>query len=193
MTHPTIPRPIAPVIHRSLLVDEARLAADVYLRDGDWDVATDFLLIPHASSLGRVDVAALTVRLMHLDSRGHLAYVAAAPAHDRTHLMWIAACLHNDLVAEFATTILCHAHDTGTPVTLPQVDALVDARRDDFLPGFHLLRTSFVRDNLLYLAGDAGLLATDGIVPTTTISPGLRTHLAATDPVALTYLPGATQ
>lgn len=138
-----------------------------------------------ATAPTRGDIDALIRRLQHLEAEDCLAYLATCDIPDATHLMWAAACHDNRIVADFATDVLVDAWFIGHRVTTTEVDAFVDAHRDEFL----LPKTSAVRDHLMALVRGAGLLATNGTVPTVTLSTGLRHLLTTTDFHTLLYFP----
>jgi hypothetical protein len=102
----------------ALVPEAARIVAEHYLQDGDWNGAKRRILANNAlqsrttSSASRLE-SELRHRLSTL-TRGQLELLADATAEDRAALAWLAACKYMPFAFEFAAEVLrdkLAAHD----------------------------------------------------------------------------------
>ena len=94
----------------ALLVQEALVAAPLYLRERDWakvrqDIEGDNLLQSRTRSSGFRRAREVAQRLSVLND-SEIELLVDATATERGYLMWAAACRRYDLIGEFAEEVL---------------------------------------------------------------------------------------
>lgn len=176
----------------SLRPELARIVAENFLLDNDWDktkeriLATNALQCRSTSSAIRLE-RELRQRLITLTAE-QLTFLAQAPTEDRAAMAWLATCKHTQFVFEFAAEVLRDKLAAYDPVL----------RRSDYeayvknkavvhteLTALSSSSKAKIRQVLLRMLFEAGLVSKGpalGTIQRPVLSPGTVHVILADDP-----------
>ncbi len=182
----------------ALLLQEALVAAPIYLREHDWAkvrhlIGEDNLLQARTVSTGHRRAREVTQRLAVLTD-DEIELLVDATTTERGHLLWAAACRRYDLIGEFAEEVLRERFLLLAP-TLNHVDF------DSFIRSKALwhdevaeLKDSTLRKlraNIFRMLVEAGLLTEDGRILPAVLSNRVADALVARIPSDIRFFPTA--
>ncbi|MFE7183875.1 DUF1819 family protein [Streptomyces erythrochromogenes] len=180
----------------ALLMREASIAAPLYLRERDWSkvravIEQDNLLQARTVASGRRLTREVTQRLAVLTD-GEIELLVDAPATERGHLLWAAACRRYDLIGEFAEEVVRERF-------LLLASMLTYEDFDSFVRGKALWHTELtevkgstlrkLRSNVFLMLNEAGLLSDRGHLVQAVLSQRVATALSTRTPSDLRFFP----
>jgi hypothetical protein len=180
----------------ALLMQEAVIAAPLYLRERDWSkvralIGDDNLLQARTATSGFRLAREVAQRLAVLTD-DEVELLVDATATERGHLLWAAACRRYDLIGEFAEEVV---HERF----LLMAPALSYGHFDSFIRGKALWHSELadlkestlrrLRSNVFLMLNEAGLLSPDGYLLQAVLSQRVESVLAARNPSDLRFYP----
>jgi hypothetical protein len=170
----------------------ARIVADFYLENGDWELAKERILSLNAlqcrTNAGAERQEREIRRRLRCLTRDQIALLALATAEDRAAMAWLAALKHIKFVFEFAAEVLRDKLAMHDPILRPSdYEAYVDTK-SLFHSELALLSgtsKSKVRQVLLRMLREVGLLGSGsawGTIQRPVLSPAALKVITADSP-----------
>lgn len=179
-----------------LFINESAMAADLYLKSGDWQHVRDQIRSENLLQV-RTAAAALRIskevvaRLEHLTNE-EVAALEQGSARERSYLLWASVCRRYAFIREFAMEVLREYF-----ITLRQSLALKDF--DAFFNGKAMWHEELdktaettrlkLRQNLFRMMREADLISESNLIQPAILPAALATLLAAKGREALLIFP----
>lgn len=176
----------------SLRPELARIVAEYYLEDGNWDLAKDRTLSNNAlqcrSSSSAIRLERELRQRLETLTHDQIAFFAQATAEDRTAIAWLAACKHIRFAFDFASEVLRDKLCVHDPVLRHSDYEAYAETKGLSHPEFARLTTSSknkIRQVLLRMLTEAGLLVKGtglGTIQRPVLSPAVLHIINADNP-----------
>ncbi|MEQ7008504.1 DUF1819 family protein [Actinopolymorpha sp. B17G11] len=180
----------------ALLMREAMIAAPLYLGERDWHkvravIEDNNLMQARTVASGRRLAREVVQRLAAL-TNDEIRLLVDATATERSHLLWVAACRHYNLIGEFAEEVV-RERFLLLAATLGYEDF------DSFLRGKALWHDELanlkdstlrrLRSNIFRMLVEAGLLSEDYCILQAVLSTRVSDALSARTPSDIRFFP----
>ena len=179
-----------------LFLQNASLAADMYVRLDDWTkvreaIDSGNLLQSRASRTATRMGGELIQRLEELTD-SEVALLAVVTGEERAHLMWVATCRRYTLIGEFAEEVLRERFlQLATDVLPEHFDSFIRGKAlwHDELNHITSTTTQKLRSTIFLLMREAGLTDDDGRIIPALLSTRVHDELAKRTPSDVRFFP----
>lgn len=179
-----------------LLVREADVIIDEYLRSRDWvavrHAVTEQNLLQARTSSSSVRVTRETIQRLNVFDDAELGLLAESTLTERRHLMWAAACRRYELIGDFAEQVVRERFLLMTPTLRTEDFERFMMGKTLWHPELDELKSSTrakLRQNIFRMLHEAGFRSEEGAIVPAVLSERVYEALAARDPSDIRFFP----